>query len=374
MTNPFYTNEYAGAEYFCDRKKETERLISLLTNGNNIVLMSPRRLGKTGLIQHIFHQEAIKSHYNTFIIDIYATSTLDEMVQCMGNSIVRTLAGKGETALKKFLSIVSSLRAIMTFDQLGNPTWGIERGTIQSPQYTLEQIFNYIETSDLPCIVAIDEFQQIARYPEKNVEAIMRTHIQHCGNGNFIFSGSEQSLLGEMFSSPSHPFFSSTHSYTLDVIPEETYAEFALKHFNAKGKDISVGAIHKTYELFNGITWYMQKVMSELFAQTPAGESCDEKDVFNAVQTIISEAGTTYADILYELSPRQKQLLLAINSEGKATEIKGNTFISKYHLAGASSIQTTIKTLIDKQLVTSRLGVYEVYDKFFSIWLSQNHV
>ena len=324
MTNPFYTNEYAGAEYFCDRKKETERLISLLTNGNNIVLMSPRRLGKTGLIQHIFHQEAIKSHYNTFIIDIYATSTLDEMVQCMGNSIVRTLAGRGETALKKFLSIVSSLRAIMAFDQLGNPTWGIERGTIQSPQYTLEQIFNYIETSDLPCIVAIDEFQQIARYPEKNVEAIMRTHIQHCRNGNFIFSGSEQSLLGGMFSSPSRPFFSSTHSYTLDVIPEETYAEFALKHFNAKGKDISLGAIHKTYELFNGITWYMQKVMSELFAQTPAGESCDEKDVFNAVQTIISEAGTTYADILYELSPRQKQLLLAINSEGKATEIKGH--------------------------------------------------
>ena len=86
---------------------------------------------------------------------------------------------------------------------------------------------------------------------------------------------------------------------------------------------------------------------------------------------VYAKGDERYADILYELSPRQKQLLLAINSEGKAKEIKGNAFINKYHLAGASSIQTTIKTLIDKQLVTKRLGVYEVYDKFFSIWMSR---
>ena len=371
MTNPFYTSFYAGAEYFCDRKKETERLVSLLTNGNNVVLMSPRRLGKTCLIEHVFNLREISSQYNTFIIDIYATSTLDEMVQCIGNSIVRTLAGKDETAMQKFLRIVSSFRAVMSFDQLGNPTWGIERGTIQSPQYTLEQIFKYIENSDQPCIVAIDEFQQIARYPEKNVEAIMRTHIQHCNNARFIFSGSEQSLLSEMFSSPSRPFFASTHNFCLDVIPEEAYTEFVIYHFKERRKDISREAIHKTYTLFNGVTWYMQKVMSELFIQTSEGEMCNEDDVLNAINTIISEAGTTYADILYELSPRQKQLLLAINSEGKAKEIKGNAFINKYHLAGASSIQATIKTLIDKQLVTKRLGVYEVYDKFFSIWMSR---
>lgn len=371
MLNPFYTNEYAGPEYFCDRKQETERLVSLLTNGNNIVLMSPRRLGKTGLIQHVFQQEEIKSHYNTFIIDIYATSTLEEMVQSMGHSIIRTLAGRGETAMRGFLQVVTSLRAMMTFDQLGNPTWGIERGTMQSPQYTLEQIFAYIEKSDKPCIVAIDEFQQITRYPEKNVEAILRTHIQHCRNGNFIFSGSEQSLLGEMFSSPSRPFFASTHNFSLDKIPEEAYTDFVISHFKANGKDIRTEAIRKTYALFNGVTWYMQKVMSQLFVQTPVGGMCNEENVQDAVNTIISEAGNTYADILYQLTPRQKQLLMAINSEGKAEEIKGNAFISKYHLAGASSIQTTIKTLIDKQLVTSRLGVYEVYDKFFSIWMSR---
>lgn len=80
MNNPFVTNGYAGEHYFCDRVQETQALIDLLTNGNNVALISPRRLGKTDLIRHCFAQSAIMDNYYTFLIDIYATSSLQDFV------------------------------------------------------------------------------------------------------------------------------------------------------------------------------------------------------------------------------------------------------------------------------------------------------
>ena len=91
IANPFITYGYESADYFCDRKSETKELISLLTNGNHTALISPRRMGKTGLIHHCFAQKEIQDHYNTFLIDIYATKNLQDMVYRMGQSIVNRL-------------------------------------------------------------------------------------------------------------------------------------------------------------------------------------------------------------------------------------------------------------------------------------------
>ena len=91
MRNPFVTSGYEGPEYFCDREEETAKLIRQLTNGNNVVLMSPRRMGKTGLLYHAFQQEEIRTEYHAFIIDIYSTKNMNDMVAEMGKVILNTL-------------------------------------------------------------------------------------------------------------------------------------------------------------------------------------------------------------------------------------------------------------------------------------------
>ena len=88
MKNPFVTNGYVSPEYFCDREKETAKIVSLLTNENNIALISPRRLGKTDLLRHCFGQPEIKEHYHTFIIDIYATSSVRDFVNVFGKAVL----------------------------------------------------------------------------------------------------------------------------------------------------------------------------------------------------------------------------------------------------------------------------------------------
>lgn len=371
IRNPFITVGYEGPEYFCDRVEETKKLTKLLQNGNNVLLMSPRRIGKTGLLHHCFSSTELSSAYNSFIIDIYSTKNLDDLILTMGRTIINSLKSKGKKAIDQFLNVVSSLRSGITFDYLGNPTWNLEMGSLKTPTFTLDQIFSYLEQSEKPCLVAVDEFQQITYYPEDNVEATLRTYIQRCHNTTFVFSGSERHLLSEMFTSPARPFYASTSTLSLDCIAKEKYVEFALSLFERNGRKISPDIPKAVYERFEGTTWFMQKVMNHLYAETEAGGTCTADMIDESIHQIVSDNSPIYADLLYQLTPRQKELLLAINKEGKAQAITGSKFIKRYHLPTPSTIQTTAKALVDKQLVTNNQGTYELYDRFLSIWLSE---
>lgn len=371
IVNPFVISGYVGEEYFCDRVAETEKLTKLLVNENNVVLMSPRRLGKTGLLSHTFTKDAIASNYNTFIIDIYSTKTLNDFVYEMGRTILGSLKPKGRQAIEKFLNVVSSLKPGVTFDIMGNATWNIEQGEVHTVSYTLEQIFEYLNNSDRRSIIAIDEFQQILYYPEKNVEETLRTYIQRCNNAVFVFSGSERHLLSEMFHSPARPFYASTTTLPLGCIDRDKYIEFAMGHFCKSGKYVSEDTVAAVYDRFDGVTWFVQKIMNQLFADTERGEECTVHMVDVAIEEVINSNSTIYEDLLYQLTTRQRDLLIAINKEGRAKAITGSNFIKRHRLSAASTIQTTVKSLMDRQLITRNLDTYEVYDKFFALWLAR---
>lgn len=370
--NPFLTFGYHSAEYFCDRVSETAELTSLLTNGNNVTLISPRRMGKTGLLYHCFAQPEIKEKYHTFIIDIYATKSLQDMVYTMGKSIVSALKPRGRHAFDKFLDVVTSLRPGISFDEAGNPSWNVELGDVKTPTITLDEIFSYLEHADKPCLVAIDEFQSITEYPEKNIEELLRTYVQRCHQTWFVFCGSQRSMMGEMFQSPARPFYQSTTNLPLYAIPADKYIPFVEHHFKQSDKYIAPDAIEEVYRRFDGTTWYLQKVMNELWRTTREGQPCLLSDVAPAIKHIIDSNTETYQDILYQLSTRQKELLLAISREGKATQITGSAFIKKYRLTTASSVQKASEMLVRQHIITNDKGTYEVYDKFFALWLADN--
>mgnify|MGYP003397969054 FL=1 len=119
MRNPFVTNGYAGPEYFCDRVQETSIIKELLMNENNIALISPRRLGKTDLIWHVFNGEDVRENYHCFVVDIYATKNLSDFVNMLGKAVIDELRPKGKSAWEKFINIVSSLRSEISFDMFG---------------------------------------------------------------------------------------------------------------------------------------------------------------------------------------------------------------------------------------------------------------
>ena len=204
--NPFVTTGYAGPEYFCDRVEETRALTELLCNGNNVALMSPRRYGKTDLIRHCFAQQEIAGQYYTFIIDIYSTKSLPEMTERMGKALLDALKPKGRKAWERFVDVLGSLKGGIRYDAAGVPAWTLQVGDIRNPATTLDEIFSYLRNAEKPCLVAIDEFQQIDKYGDRNVEATLRTYMQYCPNAHFVFSGSQRDMMGAIFTSSARPF------------------------------------------------------------------------------------------------------------------------------------------------------------------------
>lgn len=370
MINPFITSGYAGSEYFCDRVQETLSITEMLVNENNIALISPRRVGKTELITHVFNQPKIKEKYYCFLIDIYSTTSLRDLVNVFGKAVVEVLRSKGRKAWEIFLSSLSSLRSEISFDINGNPVWGMGLGAIENPGVTLDEIFSYLSKADKPCLVAIDEFQQISKYGDgANVEATLRTYIQRCTNAHFVFSGSQRGMMGEMFLSPSRPFYQSVTIMNLHPIPYDKYLAFAKEKFDEAGKSINDDVVADLYERFEAVTSYMHRVLNILFSRTEKGECCDKQHIDDAITYILRLSSDTYESLLYQMPEKQRDVFTAIACEGKAQNIMSGAFVKKYHLRSASSVSSAVKGLLDKEFITLDKNVYTVYDKFFVLWM-----
>ena len=373
VNNPFVTNGYVGAKYFCDRVQETEFLVRMLTNENNIALVSPRRLGKTDLIRHCFEQQEIKSNYHTFIIDIYATKNLEDFVNVLGKAILENLRSKGRKVWELFLNTVLSLRSEISFDINGSPVWNIGIGQIQNPQITLDEIFRYLSQSDRHCLVAIDEFQQITHYEGgDNIEATLRTYIQRCPNANFVFSGSHRHLMGEIFTSPARPFYQSVTVINLKPIPLDKYKAFATDLFEQAGKHLEEGVIDCLYERFCSITSYMQKVMNYMYQVTLKGETCTQSMIDDAINYILDLSSDTYEGMLYQLPEKQRNVFLAIGRDREVTSISGGNFAKRHHLPSPSAVVSAVKGLLEKDFITQEKNTYRIYDQFFQLWLERD--
>ena len=370
--NPFVIMGKIPAELFCDREKESDKLIHYLTNGNHVVLISPRRMGKTGLIHHCYDDARIRDEYFTFFVDILHTSNLREFTFNLSRSIYKELVPRGKRLAKGFIQALKSLSGTISIDTLnGGPKFGVELGDIANAELTLEEIFDYLDHARRPCIMAIDEFQQITHYPEKNVEALLRGHIQQMQNCNFVFAGSERSIMTQMFSSSARPFYQSADTLELNEIPFDVYSDFARRLFLEARKNVDDESLRYVYDLFKGHTFYMQKVFNEAFAITGKGETCKLDTIFEAIDRILSDKETTYMEILSALSEKQKPLLYAIAAEGMASRVTSMAFAKKHNLESASAIQSAIKQLLNQNLITEIHKEYSVTDKFFALWMNR---
>ena len=372
VNNPFIVTGKIEMEYFCDRVNESARLIKTITNGNNLVIISPRRMGKTGLIQFCYDKAEITNEYYTFFIDILHTSSLREFTYLLGRAIYDTLLPRSRKMATLFVQTIKSISGKFGFDPMTSmPTFNVELGDIEQPEYTLDEIFQYLASADKPCIVAIDEFQQIAKYPEKNIEALLRTHIQKIGNCNFIFAGSERHMMQEMFTSSARPFYNSADLLELKAIAPEIYIPFVVGHFEKRNRTIVPENVEWVYNLFKGHTYYIQRTFNEAFADTAEGEECTMEVIKSAIDNMVASNDTIFREILSNIPEKQKILLYAIAKDGEAEAITSAKYIKRHALSSASSVQSAVKKLLEKDYITCVNKVYSVTDKLFAMWINK---
>lgn len=370
LTNPFIYQGYESPKYFCDREVETKTLLSHLKNGRNVTLISPRRIGKTGLIKNTFyHLKEQEKDATCLYIDIFATKNLHDFVELLGVMVINEIVRKNASFIEKTISFFSALRPVLSMDPLtGEPSVSI---TVEPSKedITIQSIFNYLNDSEQEVYIAIDEFQQIAEYPEKGTEALLRSYIQFAQHVHFIFSGSKFHLMAEIFGSPKHPFYQSTEMMGLKPLDSDVYFDFCLQFFKEKGGNIEKDIFEYLYNMFEGHTWYIQCIMNRLYEANTNVESIEQVNA--AILSILAGREPQFESLSQFFTGNQFSLLKAIAKEGIVAQPTAGRFIKSHNLSGASSTKAALKVLEDKELVYRKPEGYIIYDRFMDLWLKR---
>lgn len=366
--NPFVISGYSGPEFFCDREEESETIIKALKNNRNLTMISLRRMGKTALIHHIFHQLSIKRNYSLFYIDLMPTTNLKEFVNAFAKPLLWNLGSTVEKAIKKVTAAFSTLHPEITFDPTtGFPAIGFQINTDRQALVTIEKIFEYIRAERKKVFIVFDEFQQVSSYPEKNVEALLRSQIQLTNNASFLFSGSKKHILEAMFFNQNRPFYQSTQLLSLAPIQKDKYAKFIHTKFNESGRKIEMKEIEFIIEWCRNHTYYIQYVCNIVYGNEV--NSITPEYLREVLQSILKEKEAVFYNYRNLLTETQYKLMKAVAKRGGVEKPFSSAFINTYHLGAASAVNTSLTALLGKEMIFFDQLKYQVYDLFLSRWL-----
>lgn len=368
LENPFPVTTYYGDDYFCDREEETVRLINNMQNGNSTSLIAIRRIGKTGLIQHVL--SLLPEGWKGIYIDILETEDLNHFLNIFSSSILNSIPEKSNAG-KKFWNFIKSLRPVISFDTLtGLPQahFDIKQKEVEA---NISSVLQFLDQQEFKTIIAIDEFQQILNYPEKNTDAWFRARIQQLKNVVFIFSGSQQHLMTEIFASPKRPFFRSTQIMKLDKIDHEVYRDFIVSLFKKYNKEIEPAIASEILTWTNSHTFFVQQICNRVFSATT--KNVTEEIWKQQAYLLLKEQESIFFTYRNMLTNPQWQLFKAISHEGIVYQPTSKEFLTKYHLGTSATVLRSLKSLLNFELIynesdTQGVSFYSVYDVFFQRW------
>lgn len=373
--NPFLLKGYVTKDLFCDRQKEVDQLFANIQNGIDTTLISPRRMGKTGLIfrffDHLREQGDIKSIY----VDIFSSRNLSEFIKLLAEAILMGFPEKTPVG-KQFLEFIKGFRPLIGYDPLtGQPQIQINYQSAQEKEYTLQGLFNFLENQGEQIVIAIDEFQQISDYPDKNIEALLRTYTQNLTNIRFIFCGSRKAMMINLFSNVKRPFFASTQYLSLEKIDTTEYSRFIRNKFSESGIGITEEALTMVLNWSLMHTFYTQSLCNMLYYIAESEITIDTVKL--ACLELLKRNEPVFYQYRQLLTTAQWNFLIAIAKEGEVKQLTAQKFISQYEIGTPANARRISRSLLDKELLLElpykKETFYRVYDVFLSRWLENEY-
>ncbi len=373
--NPFLLKGYVSKEFFCDRQKEVEQLFSNVQNGIDTTLISARRMGKTALIYRFFDHLHEKSDIKSIYVDIFSSRNLSEFIKLLAEAILIGFPEKTQMG-KQFLDFIKGFRPLIGYDPLtGQPQIQINYQTTQEKEYTLQGIFGFLESQGEVMVVAIDEFQQISDYPEKNMEALLRTYTQNLKNIRFIFCGSRKSMMIAIFSNVKRPFYASTQYLSLEQIDKRAYSLFMRQKFSESDMVINDEAINMVLEWSLMHTFYTQSLCNMLYSLAESPITVDTVKL--ACYELLKRNEPVFYQYRQLLTPAQWNFLIAIAKEKEVKQLTAQKFIAQYAIGTPANARRISRSLVEKELlfeISEKKGTsYRVYDLFLSRWLENKY-
>jgi len=373
--NPFLLKGYKSKELFCDREVELEHLYTNVENGIDTTLISPRRMGKTGLILHLFEHYKKNKSVECVYVDINFAASQADFNKLLSEAILKNFPEK-TTIGKLFMNLLKGFRPIIRFDAIsGEPQVELSYHTEAEKIHTLQGILHFLDSQKPLIVLAIDEFQQISDFPEKNTEAMLRSTIQHLHNIRFIFCGSKKTIMTDMFANAKRPFYASTQFMYLDKINNEKYTSFIGKLFHKNGKQIGKDVISFVLDWTRTHTFYTQSLCNMIFSMSDNDSIVDIKIAKNACLELMKRNEPTFFQYKELLSASQWKYLIAVAKENSVEQPSAKSFLMKHNIGTPTDSQRLKQSLLDKDLLlettTKKQTFYQVADVFFSRWLER---
>lgn len=367
LKNPFVLSGYYGKAYFCDRNEEFSVLNTHFENERNTVLYSWRRMGKTALIKHFQAELEQTGQTHCIYVDLLGTNDISMAVKQIVWAVYERYGKTSSGISAAFQRLMAGIGIELSFDPLTSmPKLNLNLRQGQVPDSSLNAIGTFLSKQKKRILICLDEFQQIANYPEGNAEAVFRAWMQSFPEIRFLFSGSHRTMMQSMFSENNRPFYRSAQILQLGPISDNEYAEFISGHFDAHKKSISGETIDMLFHWSRKQTYCIQLVCNKLFGMY---DTISPDQLLGVYNDILKQESLFFSDLSKLLTPTQWQILRSIALEEHLENPLSNDFISKHNLGAASSVQTGLKKLMKVELVVSEDKQYFVQDVLLARWL-----
>ncbi len=368
---PFPVSGYYGPQYFCDREEELSWLRQQVNGSVPAVIIGIRRLGKTGLIKHMFHHIASSKVHPVFV-DLMGTRSLRDMISRIGDGIADAFPEDNYTKVWKMLR---SLRPTMTFDPFdGRPQLEFDLRHEDESLKTLGSLLKLLSDQKKKVVLALDEFQEIGKYPE-DTESTIRSEMQRYADIRYIFSGSQTHMLSQMFTEGTRPFFGGAQKLYLEKLSTDRYAGFIKNQFEKYKKKISNEIIQEIISWTACHTYYAQYVCNQLFLRS--AKQVREEDMKGIQNDLMKTSRIDFFQLRDTLSSGHWKILVAAAREKQLKNPTSGKIIKKYDLGTPRAVQKGIGVLLDKQylfqgLTTENEKFFQLTDVFLMRWIDQN--
>ena len=358
---------------FIGRERETKRLLDNFKGGINVILMSPRRLGKTSLVKHVCNKLDDKDIITVYL-DIFGCKSEYDFYNKLATEVLKQTASKHELWFEEAKEFLYRLTPKISFSPEPNSDFSISLG-ITPKTHTPEEVLQMAETIAIKrkkrIVICIDEFQQIGEMSNsKQIQARLRTVWQHQKHVSYCLFGSKHHLMSSIFLHRSMPFFQFGDTISLNKIATENWVEYIVSHFADGKRTISRELAEEICKFTENYSAYVQQLAWLVFTLKEEGETVTENDVKQAENDLLATNDILFMQMIEPLSEFQLNFLRAI-----ALGIKKDFGLSEvreeYNLGSYSNITRLKTALLERDLIEKQETEWVITDPIFAKWLKQ---
>lgn len=376
MDNPFLYGPVATGGAFTDRRSELAELKADIKAGQDVVLISPRRYGKTSLVWRAMedlHSDGVLTAY----IDLFRQDSKQQLADALSRAIYGGLIAPFERAMRRAAQVFQflAIRPKVSIGPDGTPNFEFEvaehsRDLDQTIEQLLELPGRIAHDRKRPVALVLDEFQRVIEI-DPRLPVVMRSIFQFQPQVAHVFLGSKRHLMAKVFSDQNEPLYRLAKPIPLGPIGATDFGRFIAERFESTGIEISPEAVDRILHLTGGRPADTQEICHFAWAIAHSNsEPATPETVRRALDRVLDAENYRYQSLWDNLSRHQRLTLAALAREGEMIYSEG--YRHRHRVGSVASVQKSVNRLIDLEIIEQdRDGAYRIPDVFFGAWITR---